>query len=113
MRAPGVLVDAPAGDLLAGVAQRSKSTRVQAFVPEFAVEALEEGVQDGLAGFDDPQTNAGPFGPVEHGAACAFRAVVEDDLPRRTVHQRQIVKIARQSCTGDRHLVTSIALALL
>lgn len=69
MRTLGVVVNPPAGDLLAGVAQGTEPVQVQALVSELApgsspgqaVEALHEGILDRLARFDEPQTNAGPF----------------------------------------------------
>lgn len=62
MRALGVEMDPPSGDLLAGLAQGSEQVQVQALVPELDVEAPNKGILCGLAGPDEVQTNAGPFG---------------------------------------------------
>ena len=63
MRALGVVMVAPSADLFAGMTQGFEPVQVQAFVPELAVEALNEGVLDWLSGLDEPQPHAGPFGP--------------------------------------------------
>ncbi|MCR9196349.1 MAG: hypothetical protein NXH88_16540 [Hyphomonas sp.] len=86
-------MDWPAGDLLANPAQGAEPAQIQAFVPKLAIETLDEVVlrrctasdclhslTAGFARLDEPQTNAGPHGPAQYGAACAFQAVVEDDL---------------------------------
>lgn len=54
MRARAVVVMAPVADLFAGVPQRPEPVQVQAFIPELAVEALDEGILDRLAGLDEP-----------------------------------------------------------
>lgn len=54
MWALGVVVVSPTPDFLAGVSDGSEPVKVQAFVPEFAVETLHEGVLYGLARRDEP-----------------------------------------------------------
>ena len=59
--------------------QGSEPAKVQAFITELAAEALREGILDGLARFDESETNTGSLRPVEHRFARAFRPFVEDD----------------------------------
>ena len=54
MRALGIVVVAPAADLVMGVSQRLELGQVQAFVPELAVEVPGEGILDRLASLDEP-----------------------------------------------------------
>ena len=56
---------------------------IQALIPEFAVEALNECVLYRCAGLDEPQGNAGSFGPVEHRFRGTLRAVVVHDFLRK------------------------------
>ena len=77
---------------------------IEALVPEAAVKALDEGVLDGLARFDKPQSHACPFGPLEHGTACSFGTVVQDDFFGETSQQSQIIQIPRHTGTRDRDI---------
>lgn len=59
MWALGVVVDPPAINFLAGVAERSEPMELQAFVSELCAERLEEGVLHRLARLDKTQAYAG------------------------------------------------------
>ena len=76
----GVVVTAPGRDLFAGMTERAEPVQVQALATKLPVQALDEGVPDGLARLDEAQPNAGAPGSVEHRPARALRPVVEDDL---------------------------------
>ena len=52
---------------------------VQALVSEPAVEALDEGVLNGLAGLDEVQPHAPLVGPLVQHQAGELRSVVKDD----------------------------------
>ena len=82
MRSLGVIVVAPFGDLIAGVAEGSEPVQVQALVAHAAVKTLNERVLHRFARLDEPQANPGALRPVEHCTARAFRPVVENDLFR-------------------------------
>src|SRR5579859_6050338 len=104
MRAYGVVVATPRGDLVACVAERTEPVQVEAFVAQLAVEALDEGILHRLAWFDEPQTYPGPLRPVEHRTARAFRAVVENYFRRQAKVHGQLVKIAGNAGAGDREV---------
>ena len=77
--------------------------KVQAFIAELAIEAFHEGVLDGLAWFNESETNTGSFRPIERRFARAFRAVVEDDLFRQARAQGQVVEEPCYSCPRNKH----------
>lgn len=52
---------------------------VQAFIPEAAVEALDERVLDRLARLDEGERDAMLIGPLIHGFAAKLRPVVADN----------------------------------
>ena len=57
MRALGIVVVAPRGDLVAGVTERLEPVKVQALVAHAAVETFNEGVLHRLARLDEPQAD--------------------------------------------------------
>ncbi len=87
MRAFGVVVVAPSAYFLAGVAQRAEPVQVQAFVPELAVEALDEGVLNGLARFDEARAPGGgglvrkrtALFSVQRGKSDRFNSTMQSD----------------------------------
>ena len=52
MRSAFIIIGSPLPDHGSGVTQVMKPMFVQAFVPEFPIEALNEGILGGLAGLD-------------------------------------------------------------
>ena len=58
MRPGGVVVDSPGFDNAAGVGQVGEPVFVEAFISEFAVEGLDKGVLERLAGINEVQTHA-------------------------------------------------------
>ena len=77
MRALGIVVGPPSRDLLACIAERAEPVRVQALIPELAIEALDEGVLDRLAGLDEAQAQAGSLRPVG-GANHRLKHMITD-----------------------------------
>src|SRR5438034_9902729 len=77
-----VVVDPPFFNDLPGVNKSQEPVLVEALVPQAAVEALDEGVLDGLAGLDEAQTHAAFIGPLIERPASKLGAVVQRDLSR-------------------------------
>jgi hypothetical protein len=71
-----VVVAPPGFNLCSCVRQVEEPVLVQAFVPELAVEAFDEGVLDGLAGSDELNPDLGMVGPLVEGAAGELGTVV-------------------------------------
>src|SRR6185437_11842383 len=63
----GVVVLTPGFEHGAGLRQRVEQCLVEQLVPEAAVEALDEGVLDRLAGVDVVPSDAPLVGPAQHG----------------------------------------------
>ena len=59
MRAFGIVVAAPRGDLVASVAEGTEPVQVQALVAQLAIETLDESILYRFAWFDEPQANPG------------------------------------------------------
>lgn len=79
MRPRRVVVQPPGFDEGAGFGKRCEVILVEAFVTKLAVETLDEGILRGFAGSDVVQPNAAIDGPAQHGQACEFGAVVQND----------------------------------
>jgi hypothetical protein len=77
VRASLVVVCPPFFDDLASVSEGEEPVFVQALVAQPAVEALDVGVLDGLAGIDEAQANTVLIGPLVEGLAGQLGAVVE------------------------------------
>ena len=60
-----IVMAAPGFDRLPCLGQRSEPMLVKAFVPKAAEKALDIGVLDRLAGFDETQPDAGPLRSFE------------------------------------------------
>lgn len=59
-----VVIPTPFGDQLPSVVQAGEPVIVEAFIPEAAVEAFDEGVLGGLAGLNQFELDAVPIGPL-------------------------------------------------
>lgn len=82
--------------------------KVQALIPDLAVETFDKGVLHRLVRLDEAQTDTGWLGLVEHGLAGAHGPVVRDDLFRQTKSQCQLIKEPRNAHPGDRRESHSI-----
>ena len=67
----------PRFDEQLGIGQAGEPVDIEALVAKTAVEALDEGVLDGLAGVDELQLDLLLIGPVIEHPARQFRSVVE------------------------------------
>lgn len=74
-----VVVLTPLMNFVPGLVQRPKPVLVEALVPEFAVQALDEGVLCGLSGLDEAEIDVVLLGPKEHGLTGEFAPVVADN----------------------------------
>ncbi len=59
-----VVIPTPFGDQLPSVVQAGEPVIVEAFIPESAIEAFDEGVLGGLAGLNQFELDAVPVGPL-------------------------------------------------
>ena len=98
MGAHGVVVAPPCSDLFARVTERPEPVKVQAFISQLPVQALDEGALHGFLGLDEPEANAGALQLFEHGSARSFGSVVEDDLLRQAEFFAEFVEIAGDAC---------------
>lgn len=99
MRAAAVVVVAPFGDQLAGVAERAERRLVEALVAQPAVEALHERVLDRLAGLDVVPVDATLLLPGENGRRCQLSAIVADDQMRLAATADDRVELGRRRAT--------------
>jgi len=60
-----IVVHAPVFDEPSSVSEGEKPVLVQALIPEPPVEALDEGVLDGLPWFDEAKPDAALVGPLD------------------------------------------------
>src|SRR5918993_685887 len=77
-----VVVDAPSLDDTTGLSEAGEPARVEAFLAEAAVEALDRGVLHRLAGIDEEQLHAVLMGPAVEITTAEFGPVVHDQHVR-------------------------------
>jgi len=82
VRTIGVVLAAPALDVKLRVAEREKPVLIETFVPQFAVETLDEGILDRLARLDEAELDAPVGGPRVEGAAPKLAPVVQREPHR-------------------------------
>jgi len=104
MRPDFVVVSSPAFNGPSCIVEVTEPVKVQALVPEFAVEAFYEGILGRLPGLNEVQPNTGILRPEEHGLAGERWAVVTDDRTRQTMVLGQIVQIPHDSRPENRHI---------
>jgi hypothetical protein len=85
-----VVVGPPTSEGDASLGQRRKQRFVQQFIPQPAVEALDEGVLHGLARRNAMPIDAGAISPSQDGVAGEFAAIVADYHLRLTSPKIQI-----------------------
>jgi hypothetical protein len=68
---------------VSGFVKGSEPVLIQAFVPEFAIEALDKRILGGLTWLDKPKLYPSISGPEVHGFAGEFTAVVHGDHSRQ------------------------------
>jgi len=90
----GVIVAAPFFESGAGLGERGEQRLVQELVPEPAVEALDEGVLDRLAGIDVVPINACVRCPGQDRVAGQLGAVVAADRPGLAVDGDEKIEFA-------------------
>src|SRR5437899_6914589 len=78
-----IVIHPPVLDEPPSVSEGEKPMLVQALVSEPAVEALDEGVLNGLARLDEVQPHAPLLGPLVQHQAGELRSIVQHDLLRR------------------------------
>src|SRR5580704_5132987 len=105
----GVVVALPCLERTACLGERGEQRLVQELVAQAAVEALDEGVLDGLAWSDVMPVDAGLAGPGQDGVAGQLRTVVAADGLGLAVDGDEQVELAshpfaRQREVGDRDL---------
>lgn len=88
MRPHGVIVLPPSLDDDLGLGTRAKPFETEAFVTEFAVEALGDAILPGLAGLDQRGADTLPDDPGQQRFRHELRAVVAAQKARRAVEQR-------------------------
>ena len=94
MRASRVVIDAPGFDQVARRCDAGKPVFIQAFVATLAVEALDEGVLNGLPRPDETQLHAASVGPGVEGAAAEFGTVVHHQDLRKADGLSQAIEDA-------------------
>jgi len=79
MGSQGIVFMAPVIDEQAGFFEGAEPVLVEAVIAEGAVEGLDEGVLDGLAGLDVVEVNLAPLGPEVKRLARELRPVITGD----------------------------------
>lgn len=94
-----VIVVLPTRQHLSGVSEAVKDFLVEAFIPQFSIEAFNEAVLLGLARSDLMPCDAGLVLPFQNGAAGQFCPVVGHDGIRLAVEPDTAIKLANYSRT--------------
>jgi len=85
MEAFPIVLDAPLFDLEPRIVERNEDVFIQAFLAQARIEALDVGVLDRLARFDELKSRATGVGPLVHrptpelGTVVRQEAVMADD----------------------------------
>jgi hypothetical protein len=96
-----VVIGLPASERDAGLGQRREQGLVQQFVPQSAVEALDEGILHGLARRDVMPCDAALIGPLQDGVAGELAAVVADHHLRLAALDHQTLQLPRHAGAGE------------
>jgi len=75
---------------------------VQAFVAQFAVEALDITILNGFAGPDKVELDPSLIGPRVQSTAAKFRAVIDGDCVRQTSSAGQPIEALHDPSSGQR-----------
>ena len=102
MRADGVVVVAPDGELPPSISEARKDFLVQQLVAQTPVEAFDEGVLGRLAGRDVVPGDAALVLPFEDGVTGQLAAVVADDRRGLAVQPDQGIELAHDAAPGER-----------
>ena len=79
MRSDFVIIPTPVLDGVPGMFQTYKPIDVQAFIPQPAIEAFNEGVLDRLAWANEVQFDASLVSPLIQRLTSKFRTIVDGD----------------------------------
>lgn len=97
-----VVVLAPVVDGRTGIGQTGEPVQVEAVLPEFAVEAVDEGVLRGFPWRDEVQLDARVERPEEHRLAGGLRTVVAHDRSREQMGRAP--ELTDKALSGDRRV---------
>ena len=101
MGSDGIEIASPVGERLTGVGQRGEQCLVQEFIPELAVEALDEGILGRLARRDVVPCDLLLLCPPQHRHAGEFGSVVADDRRRPAASDDDDVEFADHPLPGQ------------
>lgn len=104
MRAMVVVVVAPCRNQMAGMAQAGEEVLVQAFVPQAAIEALDQAVLHRFSWRDVMPLHPSILRPFEHGVRRQFGSVVADHHTGIAPHLGDPVQLAGNADAGDRRI---------
>src|ERR1700761_187106 len=96
-----VVIRPPRFDFAPGIVDRQELVGVQAFVPQLAVERLNEAVLRRLSGSDEVERDASAIGPFIQRARSELSAVVHGDRPGFSVLRDRSVQGFCNAASGE------------
>lgn len=95
-----MVVKPPGFDEKLGISEARKPVDVESLIAEAAIEALDEGGLDRLAGLDEWPLDPVLVGPVIEDAAGQFGSVIEHDRVPQLPFGTQVIEDADHTSTG-------------
>ena len=101
MRTALIVIDSPLPDHGSCMTQGMEPMFVQAFVPEFPIDALDKGILGRFSGLDQLELNTVLIGPLIKGFSCEFRPLISTDGLGITAKAGRLIQNAGDIVTGN------------
>ena len=100
----GVVVDAPRFNPAPGLGEIDEPLFIQARIPEFAIEALHQGVLTRLPRLDKPEPDPRALRPEEEGLASELWPVIQHNGLGPAPLESQVIQKPADAFPGNRHV---------